>query len=114
MNNDIVWALARDELRKINSYRTPGEKIDCVVRCAAVIFRTLNLARAKSGDSPAGADDFLPIFIYVVMHSQVPQLVSNCEYIQCFHNPDNLRSKAGYCFVNLRHVKLNMINLGLI
>ena len=31
MNNDIVWALARDELRKINSYKTPGEKIDCVV-----------------------------------------------------------------------------------
>ena len=73
------------------------------MRSAAIIFRTLNLAGAKSGDNPAGADDFLPIFIYVVMHSQVPQLITNCEYIQQFHNPDRLRSKEGYCFVNLRY-----------
>ena len=49
-----------------------------------------------------GADDFLPMFILVVMRSQVPQLVSNCEYIQSFHSPDQMRSRAGYCFVNLR------------
>lgn len=27
----MVWALARDELRKMNSYTTPGDKIACVV-----------------------------------------------------------------------------------
>jgi hypothetical protein len=105
--NDLVFALARDELSKINAYTLPADKIACVTRCAAVIFRSLNLARAKTeenlSDSALGADDFLPMFILVVMRSQVPQLYSNCEYIQSFHSPDQMRSKAGYCFVNLRY-----------
>jgi Rab5 GDP/GTP exchange factor len=88
-----VWAIAKDELRKINLYRTPGEKIACVVKCASVIFRSLNLAAAKNkgaDDEMAGAlgaDDFLPVFIMVVMRSMVPKLASNCEYIQSFYNP---------------------------
>lgn len=72
------------------------------VRCAAILFRSLNLTRAKGDDNAAGADDFLPVFIYVVMHSNVQKLHTNCEYIQQFHNPAHLMSKAGYCFVNLR------------
>lgn len=109
--NDLVFALARDELSKINAYTLPADKIACVTRCAAVIFRSLNLARAKteetlgpggSGGSAPGADDFLPIFILVVLRSQVPHLHSNCEFIQSFHSPDQMRSRAGYCFVNLR------------
>jgi hypothetical protein len=52
--------------------------------------------------SAPGADDFLPLLIWVVLHCHVPQLVSNCEYIQSFHNPIHLRGKAGYCLVNLR------------
>jgi hypothetical protein len=71
-----------------------------------VLFRSLNLARAKTEANPdegsLGADDFLPAFIYVVLKSCVPRLQSNCEYIQAFHSPDRLMGKSGYCFVNLR------------
>jgi hypothetical protein len=49
-----------------------------------------------------GADDFLPILIWVVLGCQVSQLYTNCEYIENFHDPQSLRSRAGYCFVNLR------------
>lgn len=84
------------------------------MRCSSVIFRSLNLARAKTEDtvnskdddqnalSAPGADDFLPLLIWVVLHCYVPKLVSNCEYIQSYHNPVHLRGKAGYCLVNLR------------
>ncbi len=105
LRNDMVLALARDELRKMNSYRTPSEKVECIVKCAAVIFSSLNLARGKDGkndDQIAGADDFLPMFIYVVLKSDVPKLASNCEFISSFHNPSRLLSKNGYCFVNLQ------------
>ncbi|EGB05930.1 hypothetical protein AURANDRAFT_17718, partial [Aureococcus anophagefferens] len=84
------------------------DKVDCVVRCASMIFSVLNLARAENSsrkgtsESRAGADDFLPIFIYVVLHADVPRLHSNCDYVEAFHNPTALMSKAGYCFVNLR------------
>jgi len=73
-----------------------------------MIFSVLNLARAENSsrkgtsESRAGADDFLPIFIYVVLHADVPRLHSNCDYVEAFHNPTALMSKAGYCFVNLR------------
>lgn len=119
LQNDMVWALARDELRKMNSFRTPGEKIACIVKCASVIFRSLNLARVKAesecrvgeGESAPGADDFLPVFIYVVMKSHVPRLQSNCEYIQAFHNPARLLSRSGYCFVNLQSAIEFILNL---
>lgn len=69
------------------------------------MFRLLNLARAKTETDPensgSGADDFLPLFIWVVLRSKVPRLKSNCEYIMTFHSPVRLMGKSGYCFVNL-------------
>lgn len=109
--NDVVLHIARDELKRMDACRAPSDKVDCVVKCASIIFSALNLARAYSSsakqgrtkhESRAGADDFLPVFIYVVLRADVPHLLSNCDYIQAFHNPNALMSKAGYCFVNLR------------
>ena len=106
--NEVVLNIARDELRRMDQSKAPADKVECVVRCASMIFSVLNLARAENSskkgtsESRAGADDFLPIFIYVVLHADVPRLHSNCEYISSYHNPNALMSKAGYCFVNLR------------
>jgi hypothetical protein len=102
LRNDVVWTIAQDELRKMAQFKAPGDKIACVVKCCQVIFSVLNLQRGSDDTSRPGADDFLPIFIYVVLKSNVPNLYSNCEYIQNYHNPAALMSKAGYCFVNLR------------
>lgn len=102
LQNDVVWTIAQEELRKMASFKCPGDKIACVVKCCQVIFSVLNLQRGSDDTSRPGADDFLPIFIYVVLKSHVPNLYSNCEYIQNYHNPSALMSKSGYCFVNLR------------
>lgn len=57
----------------------------------------------SSGDtSKYGADDFLPVFIWIVLTSYVKDVLSNCEYIQSFHSPYRLMSRAGYCLVNLQ------------
>ncbi|TDH71360.1 hypothetical protein CCR75_002000 [Bremia lactucae] len=111
MRNEVVWSMAEDELRRINSFRSPGDKIKCIVRCCNVIFSGLNLARGDSKSRP-GADDFLPLFIYIVLHSRINRLHANCEYISAYRNQADLMSKwefqrrhmimAGYCFVNLR------------
>eukprot|EP01039_Chlorochromonas_danica_P004153 gene4153-4562_t len=117
--NEPLLSLAGDELRKINAFKSPGEKVQCIVKCVTIIFRSLSLARIKQdhddqhekdGDeekrshqhTPAGADDFLPLLIWVVLHCHIPYLFSNCEYIQSYMNPARLMSKAGYCLINLR------------
>lgn len=106
--NEVVLNIARDELRRMDASRSPSDKVECVVRCASMIFSVLNLARAETSskagqsESRAGADDFLPVFIYVVLKADVPRLHSNCMYVDAYHNPSALKSKAGYCFVNLR------------
>lgn len=92
MRNEVVWSMAEDELRRMNSFRSPGDKINCIVRCCSIIFSVLNLSRGDSGSRP-GADDFLPVFIYIVLHSQIPRLYSNCEYIAAYRNPADLMSK---------------------
>ena len=107
LHNELIWALAREELRKINSFKTPGEKIHCVINCSSVIFRSLSLASQRSGEgdasSPSGsADDYLPVFIWVVLKSNVPKLCSNCNYISQFHSRRRLQGKSGYVFVALQ------------
>ena len=89
------------------------------MKCVSIIFRSLSLSRTQqeamdesSGNKNsssnekdnqiAGADDFLPLFIWVVMNSHIPKLFSNCEYIQSYLNPARLMSKSGYCLINLR------------
>lgn len=87
------------------------------MKCCAIIFKSLNTlannTNSSSGSSDnstgngsagegIGADDFLPIFIYIVLQSHCVRMHSNCEYIQTYLHPFRLMSKAGYCFVNLR------------
>ncbi len=55
-----------------------------------------------SSASFAGADDFLPLFIWVVLRSHIPRLLSNCVYIESYLSPARLMSKSGYCLINLR------------
>jgi hypothetical protein len=103
LQNEAVWALAGNDLRRINSCRTPGEKIACVVACATLITRTVAAAKLSAGENAdAGADEFLPLFIWVVLKAQVPDLMRNTEYISSFHQPTRLMGMGGYCLMNLR------------
>jgi len=156
-NEDMIHH-AIEELKKINIFKTPGDKVTCIVKSATVVFKLLSMhakqqkqmkqqqklqhrldqedfnsnnnstndsnhdnsnkdylhrdQMEKSNkeydekyddiDAGAGADDFLPIFIWVVLRSHVPRLISNCEYIQTYLNSARLMSQSGYCLINLR------------
>ncbi|KAG0024245.1 hypothetical protein BGZ81_007763 [Podila clonocystis] len=96
-HNEAYLNNAQSELKKINSYKAPRDKVICILNCCKFIF---TLIRRSEGTSK-GADTFLPILIYVVLRSNPPNLVSNVQYISRFRNPEKLQAEAGYYLASL-------------
>lgn len=59
--------LAQKELQKINTYKAPHDKLVCILNCCRVINNLLLNVSLATNDNPPGADDFLPILIYIVI-----------------------------------------------
>ncbi len=59
--------LAQKELQKINTYKAPRDKLVCILNCCRVINNLLLNVSLATNDNPSGADDFLPILIYIVI-----------------------------------------------
>ena len=95
-----AWAMAEEELRKINMYKAPRDKIVCVLNCCRIINNVLATA-AQEGEA-AGADDFLPVLIYVTIRAAPERLDSNLQYIQRFRRAARLYEGEGaYFYTNL-------------
>uniref|UniRef100_A0A1B0FH28 Receptor-mediated endocytosis protein 6 homolog n=1 Tax=Glossina morsitans morsitans TaxID=37546 RepID=A0A1B0FH28_GLOMM len=78
--SEAPWSFAQQQLSYITAYKTPREKLKCVIRCNSSIMSLLHMS---SGRAPA-ADDVLPVLIYVVIMANPPFLLSTVEYITCF------------------------------
>lgn len=109
--NETSWLLAQKELQKINMYKAPRDKLLCILRCCKVINNLLiNVSVASKEDHP-GADDFLPVLIYVTIKANPPQLHSNLSYIQRFRRQTRLVSESAYFFTNMLSVESFIMNL---
>lgn len=87
--------LAKQELLKINEYKSPRDKMICILNCCKIIIGFI-----EQHGSGASADDFLPVLIFVIIRANPPRLYSNVQYIQRFRNPDRLKSECGYYLTN--------------
>ncbi|KAF9163397.1 hypothetical protein DFQ26_002557 [Actinomortierella ambigua] len=96
-HNEAYLNYAQTELKKINSYKAPRDKVICILNCCKFIFTLIR----RSEGSAKGADTFLPILIYVVIRANPPHLVSNVQYISRFRNPEKLQAEAGYYLASL-------------
>ncbi|KAJ5905548.1 Vacuolar protein sorting-associated protein 9a [Penicillium subrubescens] len=90
-------SLAQQELLKINGYRAPRDKVICILNCCKVIFGLLRNSRKAD----TSADSFVPLLIYVVLHANPGNLVSNIQYILRFRNQEKLGGEAGYYLSSL-------------
>lgn len=99
--NETSWLLAQKELQKINTYKAPRDKLVCILNCCRVINNLLLNVSMATNDNPPGADDFLPVLIYVTIKANPPQLHSNLLYIQRYRRQSRLVSEAAYFFTNL-------------
>ena len=88
------------ELCKINDFKSPRDKMVCIMNCCKVIYKMLNSITSSENMEAAGADDFLPMLIYVLIRSKVPTLHSNTQYIRRFRHPSKLMTETGYYFTH--------------
>ncbi|XP_074654278.1 GTPase-activating protein and VPS9 domain-containing protein 1-like isoform X2 [Tubulanus polymorphus] len=81
-HSEAPWVSAQEEIKLINAYKTPKDKVQCVLNTSCTIMNLLSMACEKS--VPA-ADDFTPILIYVVIKANPPHLLSNVQYVNSFY-----------------------------
>uniref|UniRef100_A0A0A9BK52 VPS9 domain-containing protein n=1 Tax=Arundo donax TaxID=35708 RepID=A0A0A9BK52_ARUDO len=82
-------------------YKAPRDKLACILNCCKVINNLLLNASIVSNENPPGADEFLPVLIYVTIKANPPQLHSNLLYIQRYRRQTRLVSEAQYSFTNI-------------
>lgn len=99
--NETSWLLAQKELQKINMYKAPRDKLVCILNCCRVINNLLLNVSISSNANPPGADEFLPVLIFVTIKANPPQLHSNLVYIQRYRRQTRLVSEAAYFFTNI-------------
>nr|KYP49951.1 Vacuolar protein sorting-associated protein 9a [Cajanus cajan] len=134
LHNEPSWLLAEKELLKMNAFKAPHEKVMCIMNCCRVINNLL-LNAATSEHVPTGADEFLPVLIYVtikasslwvhftlafdtnffllIFHFQAnpPKLHSNLKFIKLYRRQAKLISEAEYYFTNLVSAKSFIVDL---
>ncbi|KAJ1959652.1 hypothetical protein GGI12_004225 [Dipsacomyces acuminosporus] len=98
--NTAFLQFAKAELLKMNNFKSPRDKVICILNCCTVIYGLLK--HMKGGSEDVGADRFLPLLIFVVITASPPKLVSNIQYISRFRSADRMQSEAGYYVTNLQ------------
>lgn len=84
--SEASWLLAEKELKKINAFKAPREKLLCILSCCQVINNLL-LNASTSEERVPGADDFLPVLIYVVIKASSHWLILlSCIQISSISN----------------------------
>ncbi|KAF9413813.1 hypothetical protein HW555_008081 [Spodoptera exigua] len=68
---------AQRHLRHLAVYRTPRDKLSCIMRCVTSIMAVLGLTE---GSTPS-ADDLTPVLVYVILKVNPPSLLSTIELV---------------------------------
>uniref|UniRef100_A0A673WH06 GTPase-activating protein and VPS9 domain-containing protein 1 n=1 Tax=Salmo trutta TaxID=8032 RepID=A0A673WH06_SALTR len=79
---EAPWPSAQSEIRTISAYKTPRDKVQCILRMCSTIMNLLSLANE---DSVPGADDFVPVLVFVLIKANPPCLLSTIQYINNFY-----------------------------
>jgi hypothetical protein len=86
------------KLRRLGTYKTPTLKLACVLEAAQAVYATLG---RHSPDSVVGGDEFMDIWIFVTLKSQVSRLWSEVCFVREFAGHDTLQGEMGYYFSTL-------------
>jgi len=94
LQKEAPWPSAQTELLMINAYKTPADKLRCIHRCCIAIMNLLSMATPSH---TSGADEFVPVLVYVLIRANPPHLLSTKQYINNFID-ERLSGEEMYCW----------------
>jgi len=102
------WEEARRVLGRISEMLTPYEQLDCLMEAAAAIYAEIRKAQTRKDGSDGrshpkvvGADEFTPIWVYVVCKCDARNLYAHAEIMWACGDPKALSGQAGYYLTQL-------------
>ncbi|CCE62644.1 hypothetical protein TPHA_0C04960 [Tetrapisispora phaffii CBS 4417] len=90
--------ISGQELDKINKFKSPRDKIVCILNSCKVIFSILKHNKLEQN----GADSFIPFLIYSLLKNKIMNLPSNLNYIERFRHEKFIKGEASYYFSSLQ------------
>lgn len=101
------WRAAVDEVDSISQHRMPSGKLHALLRSTTKIYDLFTAERAAlaakdGGDNkpPAdqflAADEFLSVFIFVLVQSTLEELPVTCKFMSTLCDPELLSGQHGY------------------
>jgi len=63
---ECPWPPAQRELKMLSAYKTPSDKLRCVIRTSNLIMNLLS----SSSEKVVAADDFIPVLVFVIIKVQ--------------------------------------------
>lgn len=103
--SDSLSAVASREAAEKRKGKSVGEEVGGAIGAPSSLLPPSSSSPATSDPKQAstsrGADDFLPLLIYVLIRAAPPKLASNLEYIQRFRGSRRFHGESAYFFTQL-------------
>ena len=97
------WEAVVVLMRDIRARTLPHDRLEALLHTAKEI--PVHFLREHSSsvedNVTLGADDFLPIFIYIIARAQIPDMLALSEELQALCDPDKRMSETGYYLATL-------------
>jgi hypothetical protein len=109
LQSDDDWGKSCHHLSMIDERPLPCDKIQELLRSALEIFKSCGEKNLEWRENTAlTADDFLPIHIYVLIHSGLKRPLLTKEYLGAMIHPSQMLGEVGY-FLTMFEVALQYI-----
>jgi hypothetical protein len=94
-----MWKYAISQLGQIDDHFSTAEKLMCLVDFVTTVVNILSLCASSES---VGADECLPIVIYLIVKAQPRRMYSNLNYLAIFRNQQQMKGDAGFCCLQVK------------
>lgn len=91
----LGWQVSINELNTLDQHNTPSTKLGAIVVAAKNIFAEYATVKGDGADA-IGADDLVPIFIYILAQTNLENILETKELLWNLCHPSLLHGESGY------------------